>query len=60
MTKLKEFRQSHKLTPKEMAQAMGVSKWIYYKVESGERTPGYSFMAKFKQAFNESVDEIFF
>lgn len=60
MHKLKEFRQLHKLTPKQAARLMGVSEWTYYKVESGERKPGYSFMKKFKQAFSVSVDEIFF
>jgi len=60
MDKLKSFRQSLKLTPKEMAATIGVSEWSYYKIEAGQRKPSYNFMKKFKKAFDTSVDEIFF
>jgi DNA-binding XRE family transcriptional regulator len=58
--RLKEYRESQNKTPKQMAQAMGVSESSYYKVEGGQREPTYRFIRKFKEAFKVSVDEIFF
>ena len=61
MDKLKEFRNSKKLSQKEMAIQIGVSPSYYYKVESGYQNPSYEFLAKFKRSFpNASVDKIFF
>lgn len=49
------------LKEKEMADAIGVSSSFYYKVESGQQNPSYSFLVKLKRAFPEIViDEIFF
>lgn len=61
MDKLKEFRNSKKLSQKDMAIQIGVSPSYYYKVESGYQNPSYEFLAKFKRSFpNASVDQIFF
>lgn len=61
MDKLKEFRNSKKLSQKEMAIPIGVSPSYYYKVESGYQNPSYEFLAKFKRSFpNASVDDLFF
>lgn len=58
---LKEFRKMNNLKEKEMADAIGVSSSFYYKVESGQQNPSYSFLVKLKRAFPEIViDEIFF
>ena len=58
MDKLKEFRNSKKLSQKEMAIQIGVSPSYYYKVESGYQNPSYEFLAKFKRSFpNASVDD---
>lgn len=59
MSKLKEYRKNVNKTPKEMSYEMGISKSLYYKVESGIREPTYGFMRKFKQAFKVSADEMF-
>lgn len=58
--KLSEYRKSINKTVSEMAATMGISKSLYYKVESGLREPSYDFLKKFKETFKVSVDEIFF
>ena len=60
MNKLKRFRENLNKSPKEMASEMGISKSLYYKVESGLREPSYCFLKKFIEAFRASVDEVFF
>lgn len=61
MDKLKEFRNSKKLSQKDMAIQIGVSPSYYYKVESSYQTPSYEFLLKFKKKFpTVSVDKIFF
>ena len=61
MDKLKEFRNSKKLSQKDIAIQIGVSPSYYYKVESGYQTPSYEFLLKFKKKFpNVRVDKIFF
>lgn len=61
MDKLKEFRNSKKLSQKEMAIQIGVSPSYYYKVESGYQNPSYEFLAKFKRRFPDaSIDVLFF
>ena len=58
---LAEFRMSKKMTMKEFAIRIGVSKSYYEKIEYGIRQPSYSFMIKFVNSFPEAnADKIFF
>lgn len=57
---LKQFRESNKLSVKDIAKEIGVNKYTYYKIESGERKPTYEFMRKFKQRYGVNIDEMFF
>lgn len=57
---LVNFRNSSKLTQKEMAQKLGVTLSFYSKVELGIRNPSFNFLVKFKSIFPDScVDDIF-
>ena len=58
---LVDFRNSKKLTQKEMAEKVGTTLSYYSKIELGLRNPSYNFMEKFKANFGDAcVDEIFF
>lgn len=58
---LVDFRNSKKLTQKEMAEKVGTTLSYYSKIELGLRNPSYNFMEKFKTKFVDAcVDEIFF
>lgn len=54
------LRKSLKLSPKEMAERIGVSKSYYYKIEEESRNPSFNFLLKFKQNVNVNIDQIFF
>lgn len=57
---LVDFRNSKKLTQKEMAEKAGTTLSYYSKIELGLRNPSYNFMEKFKANFGDAcVDEIF-
>ena len=57
---LVDFRNSKKLTQKEMAEKVGTTLSYYSKIELGLRNPSYNFMEKFKANFGDAcVDEIF-
>ena len=45
---LVDFRNSKKLTQKEMAEKVGTTLSYYSKIELGLRNPSYNFMEKFK------------
>ncbi|MPM12597.1 hypothetical protein SDC9_58951 [bioreactor metagenome] len=51
--KLKEFRESLKLSQTEFANAIGVSQGIISRVESGERNVGLKILRKIENAFPE-------
>ena len=58
---LVDFRNSKKLTQKEMAEKIGTTLSYYSKIELGLRNPSYNFMDKFKAKFvDANMDEIFF
>lgn len=57
---LKQFRKEKNLSVEEISKEIGVNKYTYYKIESGERKPTYEFMRKFKQRYGVSIDEMFF
>ena len=57
---LVDFRNSKKLTQKEMAEKVGTTLSYYSKIELGLRNPSYNFMDKFKANFGHAcIDEIF-
>ena len=58
---LVDFRNSKKLTQKEMAEKVGTTLSYYSKIELGLRNPSYNVMEKFKAKFvDANMDEIFF
>lgn len=58
--KLISFRKEKELSISDMARKIGVSESYYEKIEYGNRTPSYNFLAKFKAAFPETnTDNIF-
>jgi transcriptional regulator with XRE-family HTH domain len=58
---LVDFRNSKKMTQREMSSKLGITLTLYSKVELGIRNPSYNFLKKFKNTFKEAdIDEIFF
>jgi len=60
MNKLVELRISLNLSPKEMAEKLGVSVSYYYKIEESTRNPSYNFLVKCREVLQIDVQEIFF
>lgn len=58
--KLVSFRKERELSMSDMAGKIGVSESYYEKIEYGNRTPSYNFLAKFKDAFPETNIDIIF
>ena len=56
---LKEFRLSKQKTVKEMADIIGISKSMYEKLESHDRTPGFNTLKKIKEKFPDFDVNIF-
>lgn len=53
------LRKARKLTQKEVANAIGVSRAHYGRIESGDRTPSLSKSLRIKEFFNYYNDDIF-
>lgn len=60
MQELKKFRESLKLTIKEFADSISVSKSLYEKVECGARKPSREFTTKLKRKYPQFDVNIFF
>lgn len=60
MEYLKKLRKAHGLTMVNMSKIMGISSSLYFKVESGERSPSVKFLKKLKAAFPKVNMNIFF
>ncbi|WP_333888261.1 helix-turn-helix transcriptional regulator [Clostridium sp.] len=58
--KLKQFRNSLKISQESFAKKLGISTSFYIKVELGERNPSFNFLKKLKKVFNVNIDEMFF
>lgn len=56
---LRSFRKKREMSTQDMADALGVSKSWYEKVEYEQRKPSREFMLKFKKAFPEFDANIF-
>lgn len=53
------LRKSKKLTQEEVANAVGISRTHYGRIESGDRTPSLSKSLKIKKFFDYYNDDIF-
>ena len=54
--RLKELRESKRLTQKEVAEIIGYSEISYARYEKGEREPDISTLCKLAEYFNVTVD----
>lgn len=52
------FRKKKKLTQKDMANKLEVSRPHYCDIENGEADPKFSLMEKFEEAFKDEYDDI--
>lgn len=53
------LRKSRNLTQEEVANALGISRAHYGRIESGDRTPSLSKSLRIKEFFNYYNDDIF-
>jgi|AGTN01.1.fsa_nt_gi Predicted transcriptional regulators len=59
--KIKEVRESMKMTQEELAEKSGVSRTTISQLESGTiRTTTTKTLVKLARALNKSIDQIFF
>lgn len=56
MKRLKELREKHNLTIKEMADKLGFSYFNYFRYEKGTRTMSFEILIKICKVFNVSAD----
>ena len=54
--RLKELRESKRLTQKEVAEIIGYSEISYARYEKGEREPDITTLCKLAEYFNVTVD----
>lgn len=58
---LKAFRTSLNMRQKDIADKLGVSKDLYYKIETGKINPTYNFLERLAKAFpNVNINKILF
>ncbi|WP_026486832.1 helix-turn-helix transcriptional regulator [Caldanaerobius polysaccharolyticus] len=57
--KLKEARIQAGLTPKELAQIVGIHRASYVNIELGKRNPSLELAAKIAAVLNKSIEDIF-
>ena len=58
--KLKELRKKKKLTAREMAEKLGISKPFYCQIENGKRRLSYKMAVKIAKVFGCKPDDIFY
>lgn len=58
--KLKELRKKKKLTAREMAEKLGISKPFYCQIENGKRRLTYEMAVKISAIFKKKPDAIFY
>lgn len=56
---LKEFRTKKRLTQREMAEKIGITKSMYEKLEYNQVNPSIKTIKKFKEAFRDFNPKIF-
>ncbi|CAM3779283.1 helix-turn-helix transcriptional regulator [Alkalicoccus chagannorensis] len=59
LEKLRELRLESKLTYKQVAEKIGVSKEHYWMIENGKRRLNYDMAVRIAIVFNKKPDEIF-
>lgn len=57
---LKELRNSKKLTNKDMAEKLGISKPFYCQIENGSRRLSYDMAVRIAEVFNKKPDKLFY
>ena len=60
MEEIKKFRKTLKLSTKEFAGTLGISKSLCEKIESGDREPSRNFCSRLKKTYPEFDINIFF
>ena len=58
--KLKELRKKKKLTAREMAEKLEISKPFYCQIENGKRRLTYDMAVRIAQIFKKKPDAIFY
>lgn len=58
--KLKESRKKNKLTSKEMADKLGISRAFYCQIENRTRRLSYAMAVKIAEILNTKPDNIFY
>lgn len=58
--KLKEMRKNNKITSKEMANKLGISRAFYCQIENRTRRLSYAMAVKISNIFNTKPDSIFY
>jgi len=57
--KLKSIRVSHKMTYKQVADEVGITKEYYWQIENGKRRLSYDLAVKIARVFGKTPDDIF-
>lgn len=60
LNKLIKIRKTSKLTTKDMANKLGISKSMYNYIELGEKRLSYDMAIKIANLFDLSPDELFY
>ena len=58
--KLKEVRNEHGFTCKQMGQKLNITAAYYCQIETGARNLSYNLACKIAKVFNMKPDEIFY
>lgn len=57
---LKELRYSKKMTNKDMAEKLGISKPFYCQIENGSRRLSYDMAVRIAEIFGKKPDKLFY
>lgn len=57
---LKELRYKKKLTNKDMAERLGISKPFYCQIENGSRRLSYDMAVRIAEIFGKKPDKLFY
>lgn len=60
LKKLKELRMNNKISCKEIAEILNISKTYYWQIENGDRRLSYELAKKIANVFRVRPDDIFF
>ena len=57
---IKEYRDKHKITQKELAQRIGVNRETIVRLENGRYNPSLRLAIKIEKYFGTTVDKLFY